>query len=231
MKKVFLTIKSVVIASAILAVSSQAVEAQTQREIAKERKVLSKMSKSELNSRAGKTARKEAKKLTKQGWVVAPGVLPLEKQLDRAYQMQYEYDENLFPKYIMGDAISIGENYDAAKMQALELSKQNLAGQIQTEITTLIENSVANQQMTKEQAVSIVESVTASKNLILQSIGRVIPVVETYRINNRTKNREVSLRIAYNSDMAKEAAKKAIRQDLEEKGNKLHEQLDQVLGF
>jgi hypothetical protein len=31
--------------------------------------------------------------------------------------------------------------------------------------------------------------------------------------------------------MAKEAAKKAVRQDLESKGKKLHDQLDKALGF
>ena len=32
-------------------------------------------------------------------------------------------------------------------------------------------------------------------------------------------------------EMAKEAAKKAVREELEKKGNNLHEQLDKVLGF
>ena len=45
------------------------------------------------------------------------------------------------------------------------------------------------------------------------------------------RNKEVYVSIAYNSKMAMEQAKKAIRQDLEEKGNKLHEQLDKILGF
>ncbi len=37
--------------------------------------------------------------------------------------------------------------------------------------------------------------------------------------------------IAYNSKMALEAAKNAVREQLEQKGEKLHEQLDAVLGF
>ena len=204
--------------------------AQSAKELAKERKELMKASKSELNSKATKAARKEAKKLKKEGWVTAPGALPLEKQLDKSYLMQYEFDEDMFPKYIMGEAMSIGENYDAAKMQALELAKQNLAGQIQTEITSLIENTVANEQMEAEQAASITRSVMASKNLISQSIGRTITVMEVYR-TLRNKNKEVLVRIAYNSDMAKKAAMKAIKKDLEAKGNELHSKLDGLLGW
>lgn len=154
----------------------------------------------------------------------------MEKQLDKSYLMQQEYDEDLFPKYLMGEAMSIGENYDAAKMQALELAKQNLAGQIQTEVTALIENTVANKQLQPEEAASVVQSVSAGKNLISQSIGRVLTVVEVYRtVGNR--NKEVLVRIAYNAEMAKAAAKQAIREDLEKKGEDLHNKLDQLLGW
>ena len=144
--------------------------------------------------------------------------------------MQQECDEDLFPKYLMGVAMSIGENYDAAKMQALELAKQNLAGQIQTEVTALIENTVANKQMDEGDAASITQSISAAKNLISQSIGRTIPVVEAYRVLPN-KNKEVLVRIAYKSDMAKKVAKDAIKQDLEKKGDELHNKLDQLLGW
>lgn len=206
------------------------VSAQLDKTQLKERKVISKATKSELNSKATKAARKEAKRLKKEGWVTSPGALPLEKQLDRSYTMQYEYDEDLFPKYIMGEAMSVGQNYDAAKMQALELAKQNLAGQIQTEITALIENTVANKQLEPEDATSVVQSINASKNLISQSIGRVLPVVETYRTLNN-KNKEVLVRIAYNSDMAKTAVKQAVKKDLEKRGDDLHNKLDKLLGW
>ncbi len=46
-----------------------------------------------------------------------------------------------------------------------------------------------------------------------------------------SKNKEVLVRVAYNAEMAKEAAKKAIRAEMEAKGDQMHEQLDKVLGF
>lgn len=204
--------------------------AQSAKELAKERKELVKASKSELDKKASKAARKEAKKLKKAGWQTVPGALPLEKQLDKSYLMQYEYEADMYPKYIMGEAMSIGENYDAAKMQALELAKQNLAGQIQTEVTALIENSVANEQMEAEAAASVTRTIMASKNLISQSIGRTIPVVEAYRTLNN-KNKEVLVRIAYSGDMAKNIAKKVVKEELEKKGESLHDKLDKALGW
>lgn len=206
------------------------VSAQTAKDIRKERQEILKASKSELNEKATKTARKDAKKLKKEGWITVPGALPLEKQLDKSYMMQMEYDEDMYPKYLMGEAMSIGENYDAAKMQALELAKQNLAGQIQTEVTALIENSVANKQLANEDAASVTQSIMGAKNLISQSIGRTIIVMECYRVKTN-KNKEVLVRIAYNGAMAKAAAKRAIQDELKSKSEDLQKKLDQLLGW
>lgn len=204
--------------------------AQTSKEQRKERQELTKASKKELNEKASKAARKEAKRLSKEGWKTAPGALPLDKQIDKSYMMQYQYDSEGFPQFIMAEGMSVGGNYDGAKMQALELAKQNLAGQIQTEVTALIENTVANNQLEEGNVTSLTRSVMASKNLISQSIGRVIPIVEAYR-DTEKGNKEVLVRIAYSQDMAKAAAKKAMRQDLEQRGDSLHGQLDQLLGW
>ena len=203
--------------------------AQTSVEIIRERQWLAKQTKKELEAKVSKDIKQEAKRLKKEGWVVSPGALPLEKQLERSYLMQYEYDENLFPKYIMASAQSIGENYDAAKTTAASLAKTNLAEQIQTEVTVLIENIVTNQQLAAEDALSLTETIKTSKSLINQSIGHVVTVVECYRVLDN-KNREVLIRIAYDGKMAKEAAKRVLRQELERKGEKLRKELDQALG-
>ena len=200
------------------------------KDIRKERLEINKLAKKELSAKVDKTTKKEAKRLKKEGWMVTAGALPMEKQLERSYLMEYEYTENLYPKYIMANAQSIAENYDAAKVAATSLAITNLAGQIQTEVTALIENTVANKQLSAEEAASISETVMSSKNLISQSIGRTIVVVECYRVLEN-KNREVMVRLAYDGEAAMDITKKVVREELEKKGQKLHEQLDQVLGF
>lgn len=224
MKKIIMTAIAVIMASAICFAQA------SQGEIRKERQEIRKLAKKELTERVDKATRKEAKKLAKEGWQVKPGALPLVKQLEKSYLMQYEYDENLFPKYIMGEASSVGENYDAAKVAALELAKTNLAGQIQTEVTALVENTVANKQLSAEDAASITESVMANKNIISQTIGRVVPVVECYKINSK-KNNEVLVRLAYSGQMAKETVKQAVRDQLAKKGEQLQNKLDNLLGL
>jgi hypothetical protein len=228
-KKLF-TMKKIIMFAMAMLVACSSMFAQDAKQIRKERQEIKKMAKAEFSARVDKATKKEAKRLKKEGWVVSPGALPMERQLERSYLMEYEFDENLFPKYIMANAQSIGENYDAAKTAATSLAITNLAGQIQTEVTALIENTVGNQQLAAEDAASITETVMASKNFISQSIGRVITVVECYRVLDN-KNREVMVRIAYNSEMAKKAVKEAVREELKKKGENLHEQLDKALGF
>ena len=66
-----------------------------------------------------KEAKKEAKKLKKEGWQVPAGAFSMERQLTKAYMLQEETDADYHPKYIIGQAISGGSFYDAAKMQAV----------------------------------------------------------------------------------------------------------------
>ena len=72
--------------------------------------------------------------------------------------------------------------------------------------------------------------ITASKNLISQSIGRVVTVVELRQVLPN-KNQRVMVRLAYNSEMAKEAAAKVVKKELENKGVNLHGKLDKMLGL
>ena len=189
--------------------------------------MIAKLSRTELTAKASKEARNAAKTLKKEGWIVAPGQLPLEKQLDKAFKMKYEYEENGLPKYIIGEAKAVGGAYDAARMQAINNAKIELAGLISTEVTALTESTVGNTQITSEDATSINEAVQAGKSLIAQNLGRTFIVTECYRQLDK-KNIEVSITIAYNEQMAMDMAKAVIRKNLEEKGKDLHEQLNKM---
>ena len=197
----------------------------------KERKAIQKLVKLERDEKVSKEARKMAKKYAKEGWKVTVGTLPLEKQLEKSFTMQYEWDiNNNMPKYIKGIGKAISTSYDAAKMHAMADAKVELAGNIQTEVAAIIEERLANHELGKEDAVAISNAVQVSKQVIAQSIGRVITVVECYR-ELKNKNYEVLVHIYYNGEMAAEAAKKAVREDLEKKGDKLAKELDELLGF
>ena len=183
----------------------------------------------EIKKKAAKQARKEAKKFRRGHWYVAPGALPMDKQIEKSWELQYMDDENGYPLYIVATGNSVAETQSAAKLQAMELAKLELAGLVQTNVAALIENSVANSQLNNEEAASVTKTVAASKNIIAQEIGRVITMFEIYKKIN--KNVEASVRIGYNTDIAIETAKKAIRKKLEEETEILHDKLDKLLDF
>jgi hypothetical protein len=198
---------------------------QNQKDAKDERKEL----KGQIKENATRSARKEAKKMQKDGWVVTAGALPLDKQLDEAWMKQYEKDDIGYPKYIVANGNAIGTNYSAAKNQALNLAKVELAGLIATQVAGLAENSVANQDLSKEEAASVVKTVEASKNIIAQEIGRVIPLLEVYK-ELKNKNVEVQVRIAYNVAMAAEAMRAKIVKKLEDETAITHEKLEKMMG-
>ena len=176
-----------------------------------------------------KTAKQEAKQLKKEGWKVAPGLPSIEMQLKDSYMMQRQKDENGYDKFIHGDAMSVGQVYDAAMFQAENLSKLNLAGKMETRVIQIIDNKLANKEISKEEAVSLATSISASKNLISQRLGQVITPVKLYR-DLPNGNMEVRVIVYYSRDLADKAAKAAMREELENEANELSERLDDILG-
>ena len=214
-------LKLIVLITAFSLINSEAVWAQ---------KSAVKVASKELKSKTLKSARKEAKQLSKEGYDVAPGALPLDKQVEMSWIRSMEIDaETGYPQYITANGNAVGETITAAKLQAMEVAKFELAGTIATNVAALIEGNVANAQLNIQEAASVTKVAGAIKNLVVQEIGRVIPLIEVYK--KLGKNVEVSIRIAYNSEMAVEAAKKVIRTQLKEKTSILHEKLDKLMNF
>lgn len=185
--------------------------------------------KKDVATKAIRIARKEAKKYARDGYYVAPGAPLLDKQLERSWMRQYEINEKNESKYIMATGNSVGESQTAAKLQAMETAKLEMAGQINTQIAALIENSIANQQLNNEEAASVTKTVAASKNLIAQELGQVIPMAEMYK--KIGKNVEANVRLAYNMATAFDVAKKVIRKNLEEETKIAHEKLEHLMKF
>ena len=172
-----------------------------------------------------KIIKREASNLRKEGWTVLPGMMSIVSQLNKSLQ----YEDNLFPKYVMGEAMAEGDSYDGVKMHALELAKVNLVARIiQDEVRSLFQNAVAKGVLTQVQFDSIIQNLKTSKLLISQNIGTTITVLEVYRtlVN---KNIEVLVRIACESYSVKEIIKKIIRSGLGNSDELLLKKIDEIL--
>lgn len=193
------------------------------KNLQKQEKVLNK----DLQKKAIKDARKQAKQLTKEGFRTPVGKLPLDKQLETAWQKQAEMDTDGNPWWYIASSRAIGGNQSAAAMQATNTAKIDLAGQIQTKVSQLIEAKVANDDLGQEEAASLSNAVAASKSVISATLGRTIPLVEVYR-TLPNKNVEVQVTLGYSQQAATQTAIKAIRDELAKKSEELAKKLDEL---
>jgi hypothetical protein len=188
-----------------------------------------KENKAALKEKASKDAKKEAKRLQKEGWTVSPGGLPLEKQVDRLYMFLEDYDDDMEPVYVDGEGRSIAENFAAAQIQATELARMNIASKISSEATGIVDNMVANKMLADDQAASITTTLVENKSIFSQKLGRVqTPLTVTRELKN--KNKEVMVRMVTKVSSIKEIAKEAVRAELEKEGKELSEELKAYFG-
>lgn len=210
----------------MLSVNSHAQEKATKndyKELQKTEKILNK----DLQKKAIKEARKEAKKLEKEGFSTPIGKLPLAKQLENSWQKQAEATPDGTPYWYIASSRAIGGNQSSAALQATNAAKIDLAGQIQTKVSQLIEAKVANDDMGQEEAASLSSVVAASKSVISATLGRTVPLVEVFR-TLPNKNVEVMVTLGYSLEAANKIAIKAVRDELAKKSEDLAKGLDKL---
>jgi len=185
--------------------------------------------KKEIKEKALKDARKEAKRLKKEGFSVAPGQLPLDKQIENTWMKRYEVTDEGNPKYFVADARATGESHSAAKMRAFEIAKINIAEQIGPKVAGLVSTNLANSQLNAEEAASITKTVGSFKSKVQADIGNMLTLFEASK--NIGKNTEVFITLAYGYDAAMKLAKEKLRKQMEEAANVNAKQLDDILDF
>lgn len=193
--------------------------------VQKHEKVLNKA----MKKKAVKTARKEAKKLAKEGWMVSVGQLPMDKQLEDTWQATYEMNSEGHPYYIMSTQRGLATNFSAAQMMAMNAAKTDIAGQIETRINQVIENKVVNNEITRKEAETLSTFVSTSKNIISTTLGRVRKFMEVYREPKRSNSIEVMVTLGYNANVAAQEALKAMRKTLSTDDIEVMSQIDKLV--
>lgn len=210
-----------------LLLMAMTVSTSAQSESVKQQKL--RRTRAELKDEASRLAQKEAKRLIKEDWQVSPGALPLERQLDRSYMYQEDFDDEMNPRYIIGEGRSVAENFSAAHIQAQELARLDIAGKmIGSEATALVDNLVANKMLAADQAASVTTTMMENKTVYSQKLGRLQVVFEVNR-TLKNNNKEVMVRLVTKADGIREMAKEAVRAELERQGVKMSEELKAIL--
>ncbi|MCL2291269.1 MAG: hypothetical protein FWC34_11315 [Bacteroidetes bacterium] len=184
--------------------------------------------KSDLNKKASKNAQKETKRLQKEGWKTMG--LPIDKQLETAWMKQYEMDPSGFPRYIVVTNQVVANTVSAAQMQAENLAKVRIAGAIQTNVASLVDMAVANQEISQTEAASITKAVENSKNIVSQKLGRVVKVFEIYR-PKPNNNVELRMTMVYDMKAAMSLARQIVLDELKNDLEINKAQLEKMMGM
>jgi hypothetical protein len=204
---------------------------KSRRQLNKERKELRK----KIKEKALKKARKEAKRLEKEeGWRVFPGDRPLDKMLQDSWMKQYEMklnnDMSETNAYIWATGNGVSKTKSAGKMQAMELAKVELAGQLKTHVAALTTSNIANAQLSGVDAETEQSIIQSAKSITSATLTQVKPTVVLYRtkiprkelkLNNRQQltpgTVEVQVMLFYDLYQADIQTREAIKQELKDK--------------
>lgn len=166
----------------------------------------------ELSKANQKLLKKQLKEFKSDGWKINPGQLPLETQLTNSFKAQSEVDGMGYDVWIVGEGRSVGTIYDAARTQALTVAKGEIAQKLRTDMTSTIEQDLANEQLGGDDAESLAKTIVAQQGRSIdQTLSRPKTLMECFR-KLPNGNTEVLIRCAISSETVSKLAKAAIQQ-------------------
>ena len=181
------------------------------------------LSKRELKAQK-KALQKEVAGYVAEGWKVLPGELTIGEQITRSksFKNAVENDE---PKYVVAQVTAVGQTYKAALFAAQNGAKVQAANALKGQLEQLTKTSLANVEDANKEAISVDKVVSAAMERVSASLGQGIILTTMHRDVPQNGNVEVVFGCAYSykkiKELAVEAQKKSLKQEIEELHKKL----------
>jgi hypothetical protein len=240
--------KALIIFSALflfMLLAQTGVDAQikSRKELQKERKALM----DRVKDKAIKEARKQADEYEKVfGWKTFEGDVPMPRMLEQSWMKQLEMRQNPdgteTNAYIWASGNGVAKTKSAAEMQAIELAKVELAGQLKTYVAALTTSNIANAQISGVDAETEQNIVQSAKNITSATLTQIKPVVKLYRNTIPKKGlktsgkqqlapgvTEVQVILFYDLYQADFQTRDAIKEELKEKMKDNEEELKKLM--
>lgn len=123
--------------------------AQNAKELAKEQYKADKMLLKLMNVKPTSSAKKEARKYEKEGWLVPAGEVDIATQITKSqiYAEELLRDDAGFTtrRYVQSTAIAKARSYNAAYNTAVQNAKADIAASLQTEIIAAMQSEIDNE--------------------------------------------------------------------------------------
>lgn len=159
-----------------------------------------------------KDAKKEAKRLTKEGYLTMG--LPLQRQLEDYYVKMSQADDEGMPIWLEASSQAIGNSYSTAQMEAVNVAKVRLAQQVRTTVMSQAKVDLANASLSSDEAASITKALEKSTLLVGEKLNRVVAAQQYYRVL-KNKNYEVHVVLLYSAKAMRDMILQDARQTLQ----------------
>jgi hypothetical protein len=176
-----------------------------------------------------KKAKKEAKRIIKQGYLKFPGTRPIENQIIDSWSARLQKDEFGKDKYIVYSTSALGPTRDEAKNEAVDGAKFAIAESIGFEVTAVIKSQIEIVELSNQDAATVTNLVATAQSEIYQILGEPLMLAEYYR--KAEDSVEVFITIAYSLHSVMEFSKNPIRKKMEEETSLEHDRIDMILNY
>lgn len=224
--------KKLVSSFVMAAILAAGVSAQNAADLARQQQELNNIMRKTLNAKPTKDAKKQAKELKKQGWVVPAGERSIEQQITESQFLTAELmtDENGAPakRFIQHTGVSTAGTYNAAYAAGRSNAQVEIANMLETEIAAAMQGKLDNAQQNAVNATTVEKFNQRIKAIVHESLSNSIPVLAIYRVlpNN---NFEVQVRIAFDKKEVAARLKRALQKEIEMEGDQLNNMVDDAL--
>lgn len=205
--------------------------AQSATELAKQQLKQNDVQMKLLDIKPTKSAKAEAKRLRKEGWVVPAGENDLAIQLTKAQLMGEELmtDEegNITKRYFQHTAIATSGTYNTGFAAARANALAEVASMMKTQLVAAWDAKHDNSQNASTSVTANEKYHQRMRGIVDETITNAIPTVKIYRrLNN---NFEVQVRMAFDKKELGARLKRALQKELEEEGDYLNAIVDEML--
>lgn len=160
----------------------------------------------------------KVKELEKDGWTALPGNLSLEKQVARAFEFENERDVKNSPIYLIGNGRATNENFAAAKVEATELARMDLAVRIRTEVEATIDSLVTNKTLSQDQAAVIYSALLVESGHRRNNKLSRFPVICSFHRTLQDGRKEAWIRMAVKMSQIKQTAMEYVKDEMRSMG-------------
>ncbi len=225
--------KKFIVMAIVALMACTTVSAQSSVELAKQQRELNDINMKMLNAKPSKDAKKQAKRLRKEGWLVPGSGKSIERQITSdqllAEELMADDSGNPMRRYIQHSASAVQGTQNAAYAAARTACQVEIAAMIETKIAGALQQKFDGSQSSAINSITVDKFHQRAKGIFDAAITNALPGLNIYRVLPN-KNYEVQVTLSFDKKQVAVQLKRELQKQLEIEGDEeLNDIVDQAL--